>query len=48
MMICLLEGARRMIEAAELALTTLVERNQLLSTEENASQVVEDISDGPG
>jgi hypothetical protein len=41
-----LEGARRMVEAAELALKTLEERNQLLSAEERASEGVEEIGDG--
>ena len=34
-----------MVEAAELALATLLERNQLLSAEESASQAAEDISE---
>ncbi|KAI0253017.1 hypothetical protein BJV78DRAFT_261016 [Lactifluus subvellereus] len=40
------KGARSMVEAAELALKTLAERNQLLAAEERASEGVEEISDG--
>jgi len=40
------KGAQRMVEAAELALKTLAERNQLLSAEECASEGVEEIGDG--
>jgi hypothetical protein len=41
-----LEGARRMVEAAELALGTMAKRNQLLPQEERVDEGMEKTNDG--